>query len=153
MFICKTNGPLFRVFCESPVHIFCLFFYFLLLFCLTFFFLISRVYIMYSEALHILWSFHIEYLIFCHLKSSLMQLTASTFSFFLILFIYFFLPHRAAGRILIAWPKPTYLTLEAQSLNHWTLREIPLFSFKVLLFLSWWRILPHPDIMVFSVFF
>ena len=147
------------VLCALPVHIFCLFFYFLLLYCLTFFFWLSRVYILYSEALHILWSFHINYLIYCHLKFSLMQLTASTFPFFLILFhfilFFFFWSQPAACRILIPWPKTesTYPALEAQSLNHWTLKEIPIFSFKVLLFLSWWRILPHCNIMAFSAFF
>lgn len=123
-------------FCELPVHIFLSIFYFLLLFCLTFFFC-SRVYILYSEALYILQSFHIEYLIFCHLKSSLMQLTTSTFFFFLILFnfiLFFFFTTLYSRQNLNSLTKthiPCIGSTESKPLDP---QEIPLFSFKVLLF-------------------
>ena len=41
--------------------------------------------------------------------------------------IFFFWPHQAACEILVPWPgiEPAPPALEAQSLNHWTAREVP----------------------------
>ena len=42
--------------------------------------------------------------------------------------LFWFWPHCMACGILVPWPgiKPAPLALEAQSLNHWTTREVPL---------------------------
>ena len=45
-------------------------------------------------------------------------------------FLFFFLPHHMACRILLPWPgiKPMPHAVEAWSLNHWTTREVSNFS-------------------------
>ena len=42
-------------------------------------------------------------------------------------FLFFFWPHHAARGILVPWPRigPVSPAVEAQSLNHWTAREVP----------------------------
>ena len=53
-------------------------------------------------------------------------------------FFFFFWPHHAACGILVPQPgiEPVPPAVEAQSLNHWTAREVPLFpDFKVVIVL------------------
>ena len=56
----------------------------------------------------------------------------------MVAYLFFWLPHEACG-ILVSWPgiKPVPPALEAQSLNHWTIRDISIFSFFTCLSYFW----------------
>ena len=55
--------------------------------------------------------------------------------------LFFFVPHRAACRILVPWPgiEPVPAAVEAQSRNHWTTREVPQVCLFVILLKEIWE--------------
>ena len=77
---------------------------------------------------HLLWKTH------CDLHPSLLfffkkrQVLLETYLFITLCFLFLFWTHLTACRILVSWPgiKSEPFAVQAQGLNHWTTREVPL---------------------------